>query len=308
MASITQTIPAYTDGISQQPDQFKNPGQVSEAINVIPEIQTGLVKRPGSRFIRTLQELDDTASFFHYYRDQTEQYIGQVERGSDGYPNVKMWTLKDIPSLGKTAGEAMTVNYSGTNTENIKQYLKHTDKDQLQFLTINDYTYILNRLPKKADGTNNPCNMTNDYSPGWGYDGVGHTNFAYVELKKTSNARQYALNISAKDNNTLTTVKTVTRIKNKKTYPSHNVYNRAGNSIGVPNGAPNTVTNPSTIGVPFHTRHFQQVDGVSWAYADRNDGTCPDTCTAVHNSEETNIEYIRCLKISMIILGTQVKN
>ena len=307
MASITQTIPAYTDGISQQPDQFKNPGQVSEAINVIPEIQTGLVKRPGSKFIRTLQELDDTASFFHYYRDQTEQYIGQVDRNSPGYPNVKLWTLKDIPSLGKTAGDAMSVNYSATNTEDIKQYLKHSDKDQLQFLTINDYTYILNRLPKKSDGTNNPCNMTNDKSPGWGNGGVGHEQFAYVELKKTANARQYSLNFNSPTNTSdVTTVTSVTRVKNKETYPDHHVYNKAGGQMVryesngndlYPNASPNlglssdaTKRNMYTKGGPFHTRHWTDFGGSgndAWEFANKHEGTCADTGTNVFSLGST---------------------
>ena len=304
MASITQTIPAYTDGISQQPDQFKNPGQVSEAINVIPEIQTGLVKRPGSKFIRTLQELDATASFFHYYRDQTEQYIGQVQRTSDGYPNVKLWTLKDIPSLGKTAGDAMTVNYSATNTQNIKQYFKHSDRDQLQFLTINDYTYILNRFPKKADGTNNPCNMTNDRSPGWGNGDVGHEHFAYVELKKTSNARQYSLDLNAAtnvgDSAEVTTVTSVTKIKHKEVYPNHQVHNKTGGIMvryandgtdNYPNASSNLSLNTSneyTGGGPFHTRHWKDWGNGVWEVADRHEGTCPDTGTKVFSLGTTS--------------------
>ena len=38
MASVTQTIPTYTGGISQQPDQLKNPGQLNVATNVMPDI------------------------------------------------------------------------------------------------------------------------------------------------------------------------------------------------------------------------------------------------------------------------------
>ena len=38
MASITQTIPTYNGGISQQPDEFKLPGQVVEAKNVLPDV------------------------------------------------------------------------------------------------------------------------------------------------------------------------------------------------------------------------------------------------------------------------------
>ena len=42
MSSITQTIPSYNNGISQQHDSLKLPGQVSVAQNVLPDITEGL--------------------------------------------------------------------------------------------------------------------------------------------------------------------------------------------------------------------------------------------------------------------------
>ena len=51
MASITQTIPNYHGGISQQPDELKYPGQLVSAKNVLPDLVEGLMKRPGGRLI-----------------------------------------------------------------------------------------------------------------------------------------------------------------------------------------------------------------------------------------------------------------
>ena len=42
MAGITQTIPTYWGGISEQPDELKKPGQVTEAINVLVIIEMKL--------------------------------------------------------------------------------------------------------------------------------------------------------------------------------------------------------------------------------------------------------------------------
>ena len=36
MSTITQTIPSYKLGISEQPDEQKLPGQVRNAVNVVP--------------------------------------------------------------------------------------------------------------------------------------------------------------------------------------------------------------------------------------------------------------------------------
>ena len=94
MAGITQTIPSYIGGISEQPDQLKYPGQVKSVQNAIPDIINGLHKRPGAKRIGTtpLTNVQSNGSWFHYYRDETEgSYIGQI--ASDG--KVRMWSCAD---------------------------------------------------------------------------------------------------------------------------------------------------------------------------------------------------------------------
>ena len=90
MASITQTIPQYSLGMSEQPDQLKFPGQVTEVTNAIPDLTKGLFKRPGAKRIGTdaLSSVQSGGSWFHYFRDETEgSYIGQV--AADG--QVRVW-------------------------------------------------------------------------------------------------------------------------------------------------------------------------------------------------------------------------
>ena len=80
MTSITQTIPSFTGGISQQPDELMLPGQVKDLLNGVPDITEGLVKRPGSRYLNSLSGATSTGSWFSYYRDESEgAYIGQVQ-------------------------------------------------------------------------------------------------------------------------------------------------------------------------------------------------------------------------------------
>ena len=54
MAGITQTIPQYSAGISEQPDHLKFPGQVTDVVNAIPDVTKGLFKRPGSKRIEPM--------------------------------------------------------------------------------------------------------------------------------------------------------------------------------------------------------------------------------------------------------------
>ena len=51
MAGITQTIPSYSAGMSEQPDNLKFPGQVIDSVNAIPDVTRGLFKRPGLKRI-----------------------------------------------------------------------------------------------------------------------------------------------------------------------------------------------------------------------------------------------------------------
>ena len=273
MTSITQTVPNYTSGISQQPDQFKNPGQVNDAVNVIPDVTKGLVKRPGSSFIKTLtSNANDT--YFHYYRDSVEQYIGQIKRdGTNSTPTVKLWCLKDIPVLSKSAGDEMTVNAMSSE---ITDYLKHSNVDELQFTTINDITYI------------NNTTKTVEMSTSTAADRLNH-NCAYIELKQTANARQYAFNLFT-NNNANTEIKTVTRLKHKDLYPDHQVI--------LWNGTDFDNTNLTTAGkltlpeinnwqVPCHSRHGSVANDNDACGI--NEATCIDVGTKIFTSEDTNV-------------------
>ena len=95
MSTITQTIPSYISGISQQPDTLKTPGQVSVAQNVLPDVTEGLMKRPGGRLVASLSDGTKnsvtTGRWFSYYRDEDEQYIGQIDRVGV----VKLWRCSD---------------------------------------------------------------------------------------------------------------------------------------------------------------------------------------------------------------------
>ena len=63
MASVTQTIPNFLGGVSNQPDDKKLPGQVREALNAYPDPTFGLTKRPGFKYLDTLAETTGGTAF-----------------------------------------------------------------------------------------------------------------------------------------------------------------------------------------------------------------------------------------------------
>ena len=193
MASITQTIPNYVGGISEQPDQLKFPGQVKDVVNAIPDVTRGLYKRPGSKRIGSspLSSVQSGGSWFHYHRDEDEgSYIGQV--AADG--QVRVWRCSD--------GTLMTTAYGTGGQTAIQNYLATSEPENLQFLTINDTTFVSSRDSTNANTLVGTTGSAQAYPD---------AHFAFIELTRTENGRQYALN--AYDDSSTTTINRATRVK-----------------------------------------------------------------------------------------------
>ena len=206
MAGVSQQIPSYYGGISEQADQLKRPGQVKDVVNAIPDITWGLYKRPGSKRIGTnkLTNVQSNGSWFHYYRDETEgSYIGQI--ASDG--KVRVWSCNDGTEKNVWY-HTDNAPYDSGNSDHtaITSYLtpsSPTATEDLQALTINDTTYLTNRT-KVVTTTGTTTAKPDAYS-------------AYIEILRTENGRQYGLNISTPDAATNVSLSRATRLKIEST-------------------------------------------------------------------------------------------
>ena len=54
MSAVSQSYPNYLGGLNEQPDEIKKPGQLVEALNVIPDPTIGLTRRPGFEEINSV--------------------------------------------------------------------------------------------------------------------------------------------------------------------------------------------------------------------------------------------------------------
>ena len=198
MASVTQLVPTLTGGVSQQPDELKVPGQVNVANNVLPDVTHGLLKRPGGKLIKSLSDGSKNSvtdgRWFHYYRDEDEQYIGQIARNG----MIKMWKCSD--------GSEMNVVGNGNS------YLIHNNDEDIQTLTINDYTFLTNRTKTVTMST-----ATEPLRPPE----------VFIELKTLKYAAQYAVNLFS--NTVPQTVSTATRISVEMVRSSNNYCDSNGN-------------------------------------------------------------------------------
>jgi len=218
MPSVTQTIDNYYAGMSQQPDMKKYPGQVKDIINAIPDPIEGLVKRPGSKRIGStpLANVQSNGSWFHYFRDESEgSYIGQI--ASDG--KVRIWSCTDGTEKDVWY-HTDNSQYSGGNSDHtsITSYLtpsSATATEDIQALTINDTTFLNNRT--KTVGTTGTT------------DTREHDHFAFIEIMRTENGRQYALNLYSNENTT--NVTRATRLR--KTADNLVIGNNSGACRGI---------------------------------------------------------------------------
>ena len=222
MANITQTISSLNGGISQQPDEQKIPGQLRDMVNAMPDVTEGLLKRPAGKFVSTLTGSTTNGKWFHYYRDENEQYIGQVAR--DG--TVRMWAAVEVrgPNGGLIHNQGAVVNVVDVTTgSGTSKYLYHSGDEDIQTLTLNDFTYLTNRtVTTEMDAVNGVAPIGNFQKE------------VFIELKQISYAKQYSLNVFDQDgtqSSHFTTETTATRINVELIKSSNNYCNSSGGMV-----------------------------------------------------------------------------
>ena len=286
MAGITQTIPSYSAGMSEQPDNLKFPGQVTESVNAIPDITKGLFKRPGLKRIDTslvndsdrshttatgkLKDVQSGGSWFHYYRDETEgSYIGQI--AADG--QVRVWSCK--------SGELMTTAYGTGGQTALTNYLATSSPENIQTLTINDTTFISNRDTSNSNTAIGTTGFTDDNPD---------PHFALIELIRAENGRQYGLNITngTDDASRNVTLKRATRIRIKSQTLNEAV--GGGECLGIGTEVFDiTASDDETAGDNKYTIATSQVDTVNERIAISGHGYTTNDILLYHSAGGNNI-------------------
>lgn len=137
MAAVTQRVPNFLGGISQQVDTLKRPSQVRKCVNAYPDTTFGLIKRSGGQFVAELKNAGgtlygpttfDNGKWFSIFRDGAEKYLCVI-KGAQIY----IWDIQ--------TGAPKTVTLVGSAAS----YLTGTTANDYDILSINDYTYITNR-------------------------------------------------------------------------------------------------------------------------------------------------------------------
>ena len=164
MSAVTQQIPNFIQGISDQPDELKT--RSVEESQGYPDLVSGLVKRNGIKWIGNLDVTQD-GKWFHIEKESPlqgeELYVANIAENG----RVSVWDVLQEPA------QEMEVCYSDdpqfrkkhrtlrnpdtkVNEDEITCYLPgvaggaedyfvHTEPSDLQVVTVNDYTFVTNR-------------------------------------------------------------------------------------------------------------------------------------------------------------------
>ena len=139
MPKVRGSIPNVINGLSQQAPSLRLTSQSSDDLNTYPLIVDGLLKRPPTRHLAKLPgaAVDSNSYVHHILRDDAEQYTVTIE--DDG--TVRVF---DFAGVEKTVNDTSGGSYFSGVT---------SPKEEIKALTINDYTFIINKNKTVAVGS-----------------------------------------------------------------------------------------------------------------------------------------------------------
>jgi hypothetical protein len=151
MPLLVTSVPNLVQGISQQPDNLRYPGQSDEQINAWSTVVEGLVKRPPTEYVRKTENRVDTDNdlFTHFVkRDESNKYVVAVSINTTdpSLPKVSLGVLNTED------GERFPVDATATAASYLSGITN--PREDLKALTVADYTFLVNKKkPVRSDPT-----------------------------------------------------------------------------------------------------------------------------------------------------------
>ncbi len=135
MPLITTSVPNLVQGVSQQPDNLRFPGQAEEQINAFSSVVDGLTKRPHTEHIASLGVSLENDALTHFVdRDASNKHV-MVFNHSGGTTSVNIFNTVDGSSVTTTiSADAQSYLNGATDPLN-----------DLKALTVADYTFVADR-------------------------------------------------------------------------------------------------------------------------------------------------------------------
>ena len=132
MPLITTSVPNLVQGVSQQPDNLRFPGQAEEQVNAFSSVVDGLTKRPHTEHVAALGVTLENDALTHFVdRDASNKHV-MVFNHSGGTTSLNIFNTADGASITTTVSASAQTYLNGA-----------TDPlSDLRALTIADYTFV----------------------------------------------------------------------------------------------------------------------------------------------------------------------
>jgi hypothetical protein len=147
MPLLVNSVPNLAQGVSQQPDNLRYPGQCDEQINAWATVVEGLVKRPPTKYKKNVQASakDSDKLFTHFVkRDEDNKYCVTVSLGNS--VSIGQVGVIDLETGNKVSVAVTSIaNSYLTGISNPLQ--------DLRALTVADYTFLVNKTKTIAKNT-----------------------------------------------------------------------------------------------------------------------------------------------------------
>lgn len=153
MPLLTTSVPNLVQGVSQQPDNLRYPGQAEEQVNAYSSVVDGLTKRPNTNHVKDLfsTEIPDDSLVHFVDRDTDNQHV-MVFANNGGTASVSIFNV----SLGASINTTITADaqtYLNTATTPLKD---------LRALTVADYTFVANKQTTVSLGASVSTALANE--------------------------------------------------------------------------------------------------------------------------------------------------
>jgi len=137
MPLLVNSVPNLAQGVSQQPDNLRFPGQCDEQINAWATVVEGLVKRPNTRHVNKLftHPVNDDAFVQYIDRDDDNRFACVLENKV---------SLCAVSLFNLNTGSPVTQVSISTRAQTYLNNISNLRED-VKALTVADYTFIANK-------------------------------------------------------------------------------------------------------------------------------------------------------------------
>jgi hypothetical protein len=176
MPLLVNSVPNLAQGVSQQPDNLRFPGQCDEQINAWATVVEGLVKRPPTEYTKKINSSSTNADklFTHFVkRSEQNKYCVAVSLGGIGVINVADGTQVSI------AVTSIANSYLSLGGQASLGGVANPLAD-LRALTVADYTFLVNKNKVIENSTDV---FQKSIPPGGNPNYVSYNNYVYKCLQ-----------------------------------------------------------------------------------------------------------------------------